>query len=274
MLSLATAFEAEIDTGLPLPEVWPSLTRAGIRLRRSQVVMAAGQPNACKSIFATNIVAELKDVPTLYFSCDMDMATAGLRLAAHLSGKTVNEIEEETRDPAVAGYYSGLLAEADHLWWSFEPQPTPEQLALQLEAFCELFGAPPSLIVVDNLSDISPGGENEWAALRQLMKLFAYWARHTRACVLILHHTAEGPEYKPEVPQPRRAIQGKLSQKPALILTLAVEGDTFKVACVKDRHGPHDPSGKTYVSLDIDRARMTISEPVWTPTGVLKGAYA
>jgi hypothetical protein len=230
--------------------------------------MCAGQPNSCKSIFALNIVANLS-VPTLYFSADMDMATAGLRLAAHLSGKRVNQIEEETRDPAAAGYYSELLGEADHLWWSFEAEPTPEQMALQLEAFHEFHGSPPSLIVIDNLSDVSPGGDNEWAAMRQVMKLLTFWAKTFHACVLVLLHTAEGPEYKPEFPQPRRAIQGKLSQKQSLILTLAVEDDSFRVACVKDRHGPHDPSGRTYTTLSIDRARMLISEPVWSPSTVL-----
>lgn len=268
MRSLAAAFEAEVDNGLPLPDVWPMLARSGVRLRRSQVVMAAGQPNSCKSIFALNIVAAL-NTPTLYFSADMDMATAGLRLAANLSGKTANQVEEETRDPAAAGYYSGLIAEVDQLFWCFEAEPAPEEMALQLEAFHELYGAPPTLIVVDNLSDVSPGGDNEWAAMRQLMKLLTYWAKTLRACVLVLHHTAEGPEYKPEFPQPRRAIQGKLSQKPSLILTLAVEESRFRVAAVKNRHGPHDPSGRTYTTLEIDRARMTISEPEWTPTSVL-----
>lgn len=260
MLSLATALERDIDIGTPLPEVWPTLTRAGIRLRRSQVVMVAGQPSAGKSTFALCLAARL-NVPTLYFSADTDDHTTSVRMSAALTGRTIDEIEEEIKDPSVKEYYLDVIAGPGNLWWSFTPEPTPEQMDLQLAAFQELYGSPPDLIIIDNLVNCTLEGDNEWASMRRLMKLFLYWARSTRACILILHHCREDADFDPHFCPPRSSIQGKLSQYPSLILTLDTYGQVLKIACVKNRHGPYDRTGENFVTLNLDLARMQITEP-------------
>lgn len=271
MLNLATAFDRNVDIGTPLPEVWPSLTRAGIRFRRSQVVMVAGQPGASKSTFALCLAAGL-NIPTLYFSADTDDFTTSLRLAATLSGTAIDDIERDTKDPTVKEYYVDLLAQPDHLWWSFAPEPTPEMMDMELSAFAELYGAYPEIIIVDNLVNVTMEGENEWAAMRRIMKLLKYWAGHTGACILVLHHCREDADFDSRFCPPRSTIQGKLSQYPALILTVDTQPGLLKIACVKNRHGPYDRSGEHFISLNLDSARMQITEPERKEWLTLKGA--
>ena len=258
MLTLATAFEKEVSAGAPLPEAYPTLTRAQIKFRRSTVVMVAGVPGCNKSTFALNLAAEM-DVPTLYYSADTDDFTVGLRLAAKLSGRPWQEIELELKNPSARDYYTDLLTETGNLWWSFEPEPTPEQMDVQLSAFCELYGDYPSLIVVDNLMNVTMDSDNEWGGMRKLMKLFSYWARTTGACILVLHHCGE-VEYNRLYCPPRRIIQGKLNHYPALILTLDAQASVLKIAAVKNRHGKQDPSGERYETLGLDASRMRITD--------------
>jgi hypothetical protein len=88
-------------------------------------------------------------------------------------------------------------------------------------------------------------------------------ARKTEACVVVLHHVSEQSEYgSPSEPPHRRAIHGKVSQLPALILTLGYDPGqaTLKVAAVKNRFGQHQPDGKRYVQLLVNYAAVQISD--------------
>ena len=89
-------------------------------------------------------------------------------------------------------------------------------------------------------------------------------ARKTGACVLVLHHVSEQSEYgRSDEPPPRRAIHGKVSQLPSLILTMAFDpwNKGLRVAPVKNRFGPHTADGKDMVTLTVDFASCQISGP-------------
>ena len=101
--------------------------------------------------------------------------------------------------------------------------------------------------------DIAIDGHEEFAGMRAVMKELKYLARDTNACVLVLHHTKEGA---PGFPcQPRSALQGMVSQIPAMVLTVGqmMQGsDVYLcIAPVKNRYGKADHTGNTYISLSI-----------------------
>ncbi|MEV7908498.1 hypothetical protein, partial [Streptomyces anulatus] len=98
-------------------------------------------------------------------------------------------------------------------------------------------------------------------AMRNNMRVIKYLARELNSAALVLHHCAEGEALPEGFPPPRRTIQGKVSQLPALILTVANDGAYMRIACVKNRYGQADPSAQTYVTLKADLARMSLSEP-------------
>jgi hypothetical protein len=80
---------------------------------------------------------------------------------------------------------------------------------------------------------------------------------------MVLHHVSEQSEYGSTTEPPhRRSIHGKVSQLPAMILTLGYEpiGQLLRVAAVKNRFGKHTADGKDYVSLFTNYGSCQISD--------------
>lgn len=219
--------------------------------------MVAAPPGAGKSSLGMDIAAKIKR-PTLYFSADSTELTQAARLGATLTGRYMFDVEQQIMaDPEWAAQ---VLKAVDHIRWSFESSPTFDDIGLEVEAFEEVWGEPPHLIVVDNLTDVVDDGGDEFSALRYTMKGLKFLARSSNACVLVLHHTSESDEGNPC--PPRRSIHGKVSQMPALILTIGAErGGFMPVACVKNRQGPADRTGSTAMWLVFDPSVMHLTDP-------------
>jgi hypothetical protein len=146
-----------------------------------------------------------------------------------------------------------------HIFWSFESAPTLTDIDQEVEAFEELWGCAPTLIVIDNLMDIANDGGEEFAAMRSTIKELKYLARDTNAAVLLLHHTKES--YVGNPCQPRSALQGMVAQLPALICTVGTNAPGFiAVAPVKNRYGKADPTGDTAFWLQFNPEMMDVSD--------------
>jgi hypothetical protein len=114
--------------------------------------------------------------------------------------------------------------------------------------------------VLDNLIDITDGGGEEWSSMRQTMKEIKFLARDTNAAILILHHTSEAFDSNPC--PPRSAIQGKVSQLPALICTIGqTPNGMMGVAPVKNRYGKANASGNEPVYLSFNPEFMYLADP-------------
>ena len=251
MLNLNRAWRGNNTNATPLPDVWADLAKKQIKFRRGQVCMVAAAPNAGKSMFAL-IYAIKANVPTLFFSADTDTATVMMRAASHLSGH--EQLLVENNLSSNRHYYDKYLSEMDNIQFVFDSSPSLDDIELEIKAYVELFGIPPELIVVDNLMNVVSESDNEWAGLRAIMVEFHDMSRKTEACVLVLHHVSEQSEYgKTTEPPARRSIHGKVSQLPALIITLGFDphDKVLKIAAVKNRFGPHTADGKDYVGLFV-----------------------
>jgi predicted ATP-dependent serine protease len=244
----------------PLPDVWAGLAAKEIKFRRGQVCMVAAAPNAGKSMFAL-VYAIKADVPTLFFSADTDTTTVMMRAAAHVSGHSQISVENNLANDS--HYYDSRFEKLGHIKWVFDSSPSIDDLELEIRAYVELYGQAPELIVIDNLMNVTAETDNEWAGLRAIMMELHDMARKTEACVLVLHHVSEQSEYgSPINPPHRRAIHGKVSQLPALILTLGYDPSqgTLKVAAVKNRFGPHTADASNYAQLLVNYAACQIGD--------------
>ena len=260
MLSLTKAWSGVTTKATPLPDVWKTLSEKHIKFRRGQLCMVAAAPNAGKSMFALVYAMQAK-VPTLFFSADTDVTTVMIRAAAHISGHT--QVTVETNLNSNPKYYESYFDKSSHIQWVFDSSPSLDDIELEVKAYQELYGEPPKLIVVDNLMNVAAETDNEWAGLRAIMMELHDLARNTEACVLVLHHVSEASEYGDGIrPPARRAIQGKVSQLPALILTLGYDplGKLLRVAAVKNRFGPNSADGSMNVSLDTNYAACQIGD--------------
>lgn len=256
MRSLSRSIRRPDKGGEPLPTVYRTFENQGVWFRRGEVTMIAAPPGAGKSSLGVDVAVKINR-PTLYFSADSTELTMASRLAASLTGRYLFDVEQQIlREPAWAG---DLLRQVDHIRWSFDSSPTFNDIGAEVEAFEEVWGEPPHLTVVDNVTDVQDDGGDEFSALRYAMKGLKYLARSANTAVLALHHTSEGVESKPC--PPRYAIHGKISQLPALILTLGpADGLYMPIACVKNRQGPADRTGQTAMYLYFDPAVMRLED--------------
>jgi replicative DNA helicase len=260
LLNIDRAWRGSTTNATPLPDVWNDLAKRQIKFRRGQVCMIAAAPNAGKSMFALIYAVKAK-VPTLFFSADTDIATVMMRAASHLSGHSQLLVEGNLNSNR--HYYDKHLENMSNIQFVFDSSPSLDDIELEIKAYVELYGIPPELIVVDNLMNVAAETDNEWAGLRAIMVDFHDMARKTEACVMVLHHVSEQTEYgKTSFPPHRRAIHGKVSQLPALILTLGFDplDGTLKVAPVKNRFGPHTADGSDFVTLFVNYSVCQISD--------------
>ena len=251
MLRLSRAWQTTNVKATPLPDVWKSLTSndLNVKFRRGQVCMVAAAPNAGKSMFAL-VYAIKANIPTLFFSADTDTATVMIRTAAHLSGHS--QLTVETNLQNNPRHYKDYLSKMQNIQWVFDSCPSLDDIEMEVKAYIELYGIAPELIVIDNLMNVAAESDNEWAGLRAIMMELHDMARKTEACVLVLHHVSEQSEYgSPTMPPPRRAIHGKVSQLPAIILTLGYDPSQgmLRVAAVKNRFGPHYADASRWATL-------------------------
>lgn len=260
MLNLSRAWGGVLTKATPLPDVWDGLAAKQIKFRRGQVCMVAAAPNAGKSMFALIYAIKAK-VPTLFFSADTDTTTVMMRAASHTSGHS--QISVESNLASDSHYYDHHFQKIDHIKWVFDSSPSIDDLELEIRAYVELYGEAPELIIIDNLMNVAAETDNEWSGLRAIMMELHDMARKTEACVLVLHHVSEQSEYgSPSKPPARRAIHGKVSQLPALILTLGYDPGQalLAVAAVKNRFGPHTADASDYAQLIVNYAACQISD--------------
>lgn len=246
-------------TGDPLPEI-PELSELkrvfDFAPRRGQLLMVAGQPGSQKSGLALWMVQRW-NLPTLYVSADMAQHTAVVRLASLVTGHTKSTVAQGL-DVGADGYYQEVLADLP-ITFCFDSAPDLEDVHEELDAYVELYDAWPDVIVIDNLMNVTVDHENEWSGLRLVLIELHALARMTGAAVVVLHHMSEAVG-KSDVPMPRRALHGKVSQLPEVILSIAVDPaeSSLKVAVVKNRDGRADASADRFIRLsaEMDKTRF------------------
>lgn len=221
-------------------------------LYRGAVSVVAGPPGCGKTITATNIVHNLS-VPTLYISNDSTRFTMAKRTYAMTAGikqKLAAEIIETNPDQAAS-----VLEDWDNVRFTFESNPSIENIANAAEAFREIFGEYPHLIVVDILMNIDHEGvseQNYWRLFPALKDV----AANTQSAVLGIHHTSQGAKYK--VCPPSSSIMGKANHLQELIVTQIMRDDKIFYAVVKNRNGESDETGDVYFTLRVDASMNLI----------------
>ncbi|PZF83233.1 AAA family ATPase [Jiangella anatolica] len=260
MRSLTRAIKGADSGGAPMPTVLPSLARAGAHIRRGEVTMIAGEPGAGKSMIALWLSINWAGAGHLgiYFSADSSELVAASRTGAMVSGTPVKEMEARLQagDPEALA----VIKSTDGISWCFDPEITLDGIDLELSAHEEAWGRLPDFLIIDNATDVEQMDADEFGALRRVMKTLTYVARTTSAAVVVLHHTSEAEKSNPC--PPRKAIMGKIAAKPAVILTTAegFRAGEKPVAIVKNRFGPSDKTGQTFIPLRYDTQSMRFED--------------
>lgn len=256
MRSLLQVTSSSSEAGRDLPDVLPALGAAGIKFRRGQCALIAGQPGGGKTLMAL-YYAITSGESVLYFSADSDEGTLANRSAAILLNQTVDTIKAMRLGEGEVKVNSALATLNRRLRIQTDASPSLDEITEEVQAYIELYGDTPAIIIVDNLLNVASATDSEWTGLRDSMNFFHSLARDTQSSVVVLHHVSEN-DSKPRYPASRKALMGKVSQLPELILTVALDGDQFHIAAVKNRDGVSDPTAESYVSVAVDAASMTL----------------
>lgn len=234
------------------------LTRLGVGLAKGVLSMVASGPGVGKSAFALQVAHRL-NLRTLYVSADTDSWTVTVRALANASGHPQSYI----RQLVEGGYESDdldiALHQLRHIQFSFDTFTTRE-INDDVLAYGVIHGEYPELIVVDNVRNFARDGDNEVSAQQKVMDEMHALAATTGAHVMCLHH-AQGMYHGGDKAVPLDGIENKITQLPAVVLTLFRKDPYVYVVPVKNRLGKSDPSAKSaQVRLRFDGDRQTYLE--------------
>lgn len=235
---------------------WRDAAELGVYLRAGQLAMLAAGPGVGKSILAL-VYALQSGHRVLYLSMDTDAFTTSVRVIAAITGMTLVDAEQKLtlQDPEILA----LLAEVEDVHFAFTSSPDEGEIRDRLLAYIEAQGEPPELLIVDNLANVAVDDQDEFGALRRLMRDLQALAGQIGCAVWVLHH-ATGEFDNGVDPVPLKGINGKLSKFPALILTAhRASPGTVRLDVVKHRFGPADPSAsRTNFVLGVDMERVQV----------------
>jgi hypothetical protein len=149
--------------------------------------------------------------------------------------------------------------------FTYHASPTLDQIEQTMMSYEEVYGDFPSLVVIDNVTNVRAGGEEDdpFSGLESLMDYLHDMARSTAACVVGLHHVTGGYNDAAR-PIPLSGVKGQITRVPELVLTLHrvqdFPNDELRVSTVKNRGGKADPSGLNYTSLEFSGDTMQIRD--------------
>lgn len=265
MYSIVQARRIRGAAGDPLPTVFQSFEDMKIIFRRGQLCLICAGPGTGKSALALTQAVRSR-VPTLYMSADSDAFTQVSRSFSIHTGLTMDETERYARGEEVL---PSTLAKAEELKlipirFNFLAAPKLSNIEKSMEAFDELYGEYPALTVVDNITNVRNGtednAENPFGGLEVFLDYANEMARETQSCVIGLHHV-NGPYNDQNKPIPMSGVKGQIGRVPQMILTLFRSGPgSVGVSPVKLRGAKFDPSGEYYTELDFEGSTMTFSD--------------
>ncbi|AIK69098.1 DnaB-like dsDNA helicase [Mycobacterium phage Trike] len=251
------------SAGDPLPVVFESLDMKGTRFLRGQLALVCAGPGTGKSAFVLTYALKAA-VPTLYFSADSDAFTQLSRMISIQTGWSLERASRAVR--------SGDLSEVEDefvdipIRFNYNASPSLDQIEDSMKAYCQGYGDYPDLVVVDNITNIRLGTEDDdpFSGLESLMDYLHDMARRTSACVIGLHHVT-GSYNDADKPIPLSGVKGQITRVPELVLTLHRVTEEFgpeqlNVSTVKNRAGRMDPSGADFVSLEFVGDNMQIRD--------------
>lgn len=235
-------------------------------IRRGQLTLIAAGPGTGKSALVQAITQRGDDQgntnSVFYFSADSNAWHMFTRAAAIATGRTTSSIDEELHVTGSSRLDEVLNAATANTVFDFNSSPTDDRVLGQLEAYAELHGKYPDVIVMDNLKNLDTGnGDDEFRGLEDNCVFLDEIAKASGAAVIALHHVVGALE-DGFSQIPLSGVRGKVSKTPATILTLfktfsLTKEQPLNISIVKDRGGKMDASGSYYIPIYTDLERMS-----------------
>lgn len=261
MKSLSQGKKQVGHSGEAICNPFPQLASEGVHLRRGQLHLIAAAPGIGKSaliLYWAMVGENRKKVDrVLYLSADSDPAVQYKRAAQVASGYSNEFISEQLR--SAPEWVDQVVTQGTaHMRFDFDSYPDADHILNQVNAYLEIYGVYPDLIIMDNAKNVRLGDDSrtgEFDELEGTMEFLQQVARETNSAVVTLHHVT-GTYEDGDRAVPLSGIRGKVTKTPETILTLfRGYGQTFVVP-VKNRDGKADSAGGVVIALQSDLSRM------------------
>lgn len=189
--------------------------------------------------------------PVYLLSLDTDARSQAIRVVANLSGTPLSSIEGQ------ADEWAAWLGKQRSAWlrWGFSGGLA--ELDKRLEAEVEFWGVPPSLVIVDNVSNVvtEESAQGYWSAYADLHAM----ARDFETVVVGLTHVRRGNGGDGTQPVTMASSRYAGEAEAEVVLGLwRQQPHELTVGILKNRMGPADPHGHRTVKLafDVERAQV------------------
>lgn len=240
----------------PVPVPWPTLSRV-IQPMGGQTAAVVAAPGVGKTTFALQWAAQAR-VPTLYASADTGPKILTANLASLATGHDSTKIKQRLAQGGdwVQTYADAIYRSFPHLITDFTSAPQLDVMAEKIEALCDVWGEPPSMVVIDTASDVARRGEGYesweqgvWLPVRDMARWFN--------CLMVLcHHPKEGAASSGKVPLDMNAGQYKIHKFAEIVFGMYRSGHGQVTGQVlKNRGGRSDIP--IPFNADLERARLT-----------------
>lgn len=264
MLTVDRALSQSHAVGRKIPLPWPSIERL-VSLSTRELAILAGAPGSGKSTFAVNLAVK-SEVPTLYLTQDSP-ASVFTRMAALITNEPIAVIRKRQQE---GGAVRDQLIDTVH-------RRMPKHLIIEggrrtigdidrrVVAMTEWLGAPPELVILDNLIDLDIEGSHhqETAFYARALTALKALANTRDVCLLALHHVLKSGE-KGDGVHPITMTDllhgGEREARHVWGIYHDADATRMYVQILKQQDGAANPSGELRVPL------------FWTPeTGTLVG---
>jgi hypothetical protein len=246
---------ADERPGLDPP--WDGLRRLRVGPPPGTFVLVLGAPGSLKSTFALTWALHIRPRRTVMISLDTDSRTQAARLVAALQQIPVADV---LRDPVTWAGWLELLGLPIRV---IDRTVSVEDLDEILRAMRAYWGAPPDLVIIDDLSKLRME-ERDYAGFDATMVEVHRLAREHGTVVLGLHHLHRGGSSNRD--QPVRLADGKYTGEYEAEIVLGLwrpRADRLHIGVLKNRFAPDAPNGSLYVELIADPERCSLREAEW-----------
>jgi hypothetical protein len=219
-------------------------------------------------MLALNYAMQSK-VKTLYISPDTSHGDMVSRVCQILDGSYRSVVEAKLEEgPEHYPEFYAKLDRLSHIDFYFRTSIQLNDIRQMMFAYLTKHGDWPELVVVDNLVNliVDQSSPAEWQMTAQDLDDMA---KETQSCMLILTHVA-GAKENGDQPLGLSDILYKVTKAASLVLTLTLpdmQPNRILLACVKNRNGESDKSGKRRYELIVQPELCRIWDPVLHTAG-------
>lgn len=199
-------------------------------------------------------------VPTIYWSADTDQHDVSIRSLSMLTLYTGKQIEESYTASDKAREVYDQAMKGVSVEWVFDTAIPADRVAERMEAFAEMRGEYPHLVVLDNLSNAVQHEEQSRQEQSEFIMEMKRLGQFSKAHFAILAH-AKGMYENGTTPIPQGGVLNNLAKVPEVMVTMHradQHGAKLGINITKNRAGRPDPAAIHPVVLDVDYSRASV----------------